>query len=76
MVRSNQVMPSADNASLIVTVAVIPDTNGTPGGDEKVRRSKLVSISCFQDIYSRSSNHERTVGLPVNPSELSALECR
>ncbi len=76
MVRSNQVMPSADNASLIVTVAVIPDTNGTPGGDEKVRRSKLVSISCFQDIYSRSSNHERTVGLPVNPSEFSALECR
>lgn len=26
MVRSNRVMPSAANASLIITIAVIPDT--------------------------------------------------
>jgi len=48
----------------------------SPGGDGKARRTKIVSISCFQDIYSRNSNDERTVGLPVNPSEFRALECR
>jgi hypothetical protein len=73
MVRSNQVMPSADNASLIITVAVIIlDANRkSPGGEEKARRTTLVSISCFQDIHSRNSSDERTVGLPVNPSEFN-----
>src|SRR5260221_12632391 len=48
----------------------------SPGGDGKARRTKIVSISCIQDISSRNSNDERTVGLPVNPSLFRALECR
>jgi hypothetical protein len=48
----------------------------SPRGEGKARRTKIVSISCFQDIYSRNSSDERTVGLPVNPSEFRALECR
>jgi len=36
-------------------------------------RTKIVSISCVQDLYSLIQVNR---GLPVNPSEFRALNCR
>ena len=53
-------------AAIHMRIAKAQDVRGKPAG----------SIGCFQDIHSLNSSDERTVGLPVNPSEFRALECR